>query len=386
MGKMVDEILYFILERILCLSNGKSKTINPPEIKRILAIGGGGGIGDLLLALPALESLNYNFPHAKISLLASNICSEALLLFPNKNIISDVIEYDPKGRHKGFFKKLFLILSLRKRHYDLAYFPSRGEGMRKEVLMNFIIGATHRLGFIKGKVGSLNTIKVELRDDVPIIKQNLDILAAANLKMRYSEKTLEVQEKYLTEANEFLMLHTHNNTFPIISIHPGALWYSENKCWPIEKYVQLIKSIIDEFGAKVVVVGSKEETLISETLNKNIKSPFILNMIGKTTVVQTAAFIKQSHLFIGNDSGPFHIANFLNVPTIVLFGATSPRQIVSSVNNCTIVSKNLNCSPCYLHYPGLMPGCKDARCLKEIEVEEVMNAVRKEIKRQAGHD
>ena len=232
----------------------------------------------------------------------------------------------------------------------------------------------------------MNTIKLELRDDVPIIKQNLDILAAANLKMRYSEKTLEVPEKYLTEANEFLMLHTPNNTFPIISLHPGALWYSERRCWPIEKYVQLIKSIIDEFGAKVVVVGTKEETLISETLNKNIKSPFILNMIGKTTVVQTAAFIKQSQLFIGNDSAPFHIANFLNVPTIVLFGATSSGQVVSSVNNCTIVSKNLSCSPCYLHYPGIIPDCKDARCLNEIEVEEVMNAVRKEIKRQAGHD
>ena len=386
MGKMVDEILYFILERILCLSNGKSKTINPPEIKRILAIGGGGGIGDLLRALQELESLNYNFPHAKISLLASNICSEILTLFPNKHIISEVIEYDPKRGHKSFLKKLFLVLSLRKRHFDLTFFPSRGEGMRKEALMNFIIGATHRLGFIKGKVGSLNTIKLELRDDVPIIKQNLDILAAANLKMRYSEKTLEVPEKYLTEANEFLMLHTPNNTFPIISLHPGALWYSERRCWPIEKYVQLIKSIIDEFGAKVVVVGTKEETLISETLNKNIKSPFILNMIGKTTVVQTAAFIKVSHLFIGNDSGPFHIANFLNVPTIVLFGATSSGQVVSSVNNCTIVSKNLSCSPCYLHYPGIIPDCKDARCLNEIEVEEVMNAVRKEIKRQAGHD
>lgn len=383
--KIIVNFLLFILEKIFYLSC-KDKPINLLKIKKILVTGGGGGTGDIILALPAIESFGLNFPHASISLLTSSESAEVLSLFSSRDIISEVIDYDAKGRHKSLLKKLLLIISLRKRHFDLSYFPSRGEGMRKEALMSFFIGASNRLGFSKGNVGLLNTVKIELKDDVSLLDQNLAILSAGKLRVQRPTKILAVPEKDLLEARNVLKHLIPNCRFPIISIHPGALWHSKNKCWPIEKFSSLIRYLHEEFNAMIIIVGSKNELSISRVLSENIQNPSVVNMIGKTTVVQAAAFIKQSQLFIGNDSGPFHIANFLNVPTIVLFGATSPRQIVSSVNNCTIVSKNLNCSPCYLHHPGLMPDCKDVRCLKEIEVEEVMNAVRKEIKRQVVHD
>ncbi|TVM04338.1 MAG: hypothetical protein CV087_00125 [Candidatus Brocadia sp. WS118] len=374
--KVLGHFVLIVLERI-CYFFVKNTQIDSQAIKKILVSSGGGGIGDLLLALPAIEFFSLNFPHASISLLASSENLEVLPLFPGRAIISEVIDYDARGRHKGLLKKLLLILSLRKRHFNLSYFPSRGEGMRKEALMSFFIGASNRLGFSKGPVGLLNTVNVELQDDVSLLDQNLAILSAAKLSVQRPAKMLAIPGKDLLEARIALEHLIPNNMFPIISIHPGAVWHSKNKCWPIEKFISLIRCLLEEFNAKILIVGSKNELPISRILSEHIQNPSVLDMIGKTTIVQMAAFIQQSHLFIGNDSGPLHIALFLNVPSIAIFGSTSPKQILHSEKNCTIVRKNLTCSPCYLHQPSFQYLCNDIRCLKEITVDEVLGVAKK---------
>ena len=98
-------------------------------------------------------------------------------------------------------------------------------------------------------------------------------------------------------------------------------------------------------------------------------------MIGKTTVGQMAALIKLSHLFIGNDSGPLHMALSLDIPSIALFGPTSPEQVIAHTENFIAISKEINCSPCYLHQPGFKPQCDNRRCLEDIQAEEVIKSI-----------
>lgn len=62
---------------------------------------------------------------------------EILSLFSKKDLIAEVLDYDLKGIHRGFFRKFRLVSSLRKKHFDLTYAPDSGEGMREEILMNF---------------------------------------------------------------------------------------------------------------------------------------------------------------------------------------------------------------------------------------------------------
>src|SRR4030065_318632 len=59
---------------------------------------------------------------------------------------------DTHSTHKSFFRKLSFLLSLRKRHFDLLYAASRGEGMREREIMMFIIGAPNRICFSKDNV------------------------------------------------------------------------------------------------------------------------------------------------------------------------------------------------------------------------------------------
>jgi len=374
--KALKEFGFFILEGLAPLVE-KNRVINKAVVKKILVYAGGSGLGDLIRVLPAIETLHANFPTASISLLATPESQGILSLSPVSAIISEIINYDSKKRHKSFFKKIILLYNLRKKNYDLIYFPSRGGGMREEVLMNLVIGAHYSLGFKKGKVGLFSTTKIELREDMPILQQNLAILKAANLEIYDEEIRLEVPEKYIKYAHEFLSEHNLNNSFPLISIHTGASWYTKYRCWPIERYVSLIEYLLKDFNAKIIIIGSTNEAEMGTTICEQFQGSSVMNMVGKTDIGQMAALIKQSDLFIGHDSGPLHIALALKVPSIAIFGLTSPRQVISSTERCKVVSKNLSCSPCYLHQPGFKPYCEDLRCLKEITAEEVVECVGK---------
>jgi heptosyltransferase-1 len=374
--KGIKEFVFFIVEGLAPFLNKNNRYIDKLEIKKILVYPGGGGIGDFLNVVPAIKCLHANFPDSTISLLAQSGNRLILPLCSVRAVITDIIDYDTKTLHNSFLKKLRLLITLRKRNYDLVYFPSRGEGMREEVLMSLIIGAPHRLGFRKGKVGLSNTVKVELKDDIPIMEQNLAILKAANLDVDKQEVGFDIPEKDMTYTKELLTKHGSNNSFPLITIHPGASWYERYRCWPLDKYISLIDILLKKFSAAVIIIGSKNEAEIGNRINQGIQDSHLLNLIGKTTISQMAAFIKVSDIFIGNDSGPLHVALSLGVPTVAIFGQTSPKQVISATGNYITVSKKIECSPCYLHQPRFKPCCDDIKCLNEISVEEVIKYFR----------
>lgn len=371
----IKNFFFSILEKFAHSLNKDNKSVAHSKMRKIL-VAEGGGIGDLIRVLPAIECLKDNFPAASISVLASPEAKEILSLFSKNDIISEIIDYDLKARHRGFLKKLLLIRSLRKKHFDLIYAPDRGEGMREEVLMNFLTGVPHRIGFQKGRAGSLNTIKIELKENVPIVKQNLDILRYAGLQVTKEEIDLCVPEKDILEAKFLIKQLAREISSPLITIHPGASWNAGYRCWPLEKYISLMKRLINELQLKVIIIGNTGDIETGKRILKEIESPAIISVMGKTTLAQMTAIIKLSNLFLGNDSGPLHIALALKIPSVAIFGSTSPEQVIGTQERCVVIRKNLACSPCYVHQYDYRPDCKDFQCLNKISVDEVFHAVK----------
>lgn len=373
----IKNLFFALLEKCAPFFDNDRKSLVHVKMRKIL-VAEGGGVGDLIRVLPAIECLKDNFPAAAVSVLASPEAKEILSLFSKKDIVSEVIDYDLKGKHKGLLGKLSLILSLRKKNFDLVYAPDRGEGMREEVLMNFLTGIPHRIGFQKGGAGFLNTIKIELKENIPIVKQNLDILQNAGLQITKKKIDLRIPEKDLLEA-KFLVkqLAAQGNTLPFITVHPGASWNAGYRCWPLEKYISLIQRLIQELQVKVVIIGNKGDIETGKRILKKVKSHDITSVMGRATLAQTAALIKLSNLFLGNDSGPLHIALALKIPSVAIFGSTSPEQVIGLQEKCVVIRKRLMCSPCYVHQYDYAPDCKDFPCLNEIAVDEVFNAVKK---------
>jgi len=373
--KALKEPVFFIFRLSGCFSSKKNTPVDKRKVKKILVIESG-GIGDLLRVFPAIECLRTNFPEAEISILASPSAKEVLSLFSGRKILSNVIDYDLKGMHRSFLKKLLLISVLRKRRYDLLYAPGKGVGMREQAVMAFMIGAPHRLGFKENEKGFLHTVEVEFRENVPILKQNLSILEAAGLDIPRREIEIDISEKDTVEAEKFLREHDFNDSYPLISIHTGSSWNRGFLSWPLDKYISLIKILISELGAKVIIIGDKSERESGERIIREIQGTKIISTIGKTTIGRMVALIKLSDIYIGNDSGPLHIANALRKKSVGIFGPTLPEQVLTPFERCITVKKDLPCSPCYLHQHNFVFDCVEKKCLDLITTDEVMAGVR----------
>ncbi|MCK4821507.1 glycosyltransferase family 9 protein, partial [bacterium] len=149
----------------------------------------------------------------------------------------------------------------------------------------------------------------------------------------------------------------------LVCIHPG----SAQSCylWPIERYRQVCMNLTNN-ERKVILVGSSVDCTFGEMICKD--NPNVLNLIGKTSISQTAALIERCSVFIGNDSGPFHISIAVKTPAIGLIGGGYPRFHLYSRDDIQVIKKEVSCAPCRNW------NCEDKHCMTRIEVEEVLEA------------
>ena len=102
-----------------------------------------------------------------------------------------------------------------------------------------------------------------------------------------------------------------------ILIHPGS--GAPSKCWPLDRFLDLAKRLREDGRAVRFVIGETE-------LDRwDPKSLALLDGAERPAdLVALYDMIRSAALFIGNDSGPAHLAGVMGVPTIVLYGPTSP--------------------------------------------------------------
>jgi ADP-heptose:LPS heptosyltransferase len=84
-------------------------------------------------------------------------------------------------------------------------------------------------------------------------------------------------------------------------------------------------------------------------------------------IMDTAAVIRHAELFIGNDSGPLHLAALLGVPVVGLYGPAPPEQTAPYAGRGVFLYRKVSCSPC-TQTVCTMP---ENSCMNRITVEEV---------------
>ena len=107
---------------------------------------------------------------------------------------------------------------------------------------------------------------------------------------------------------------------PVV-IHPGA--GSPAKCWPIERFVELARRLTEAGRPVRVVVGEVEQERWPASQLANLAKAGELQR--PTSLVGLLDALAGASGFVGNDSGPGHLAGMLGLPTVSLFGPTDPR-------------------------------------------------------------
>lgn len=151
---------------------------------------------------------------------------------------------------------------------------------------------------------------------------------------------------------------------------PGAGW--PGKMWPWENFAALGQRIRKHFGFQILVVGTKRERSLTQRIAREMGAGGV-GLAGETRLGELGALIQQARMLVTNDSGPYHLAAALNVPTVLLFGPGFPSKWVVPRSNQRVLHHEVGCR-CYPWHPRAR--CEfDRACMRAITVDEAWQAV-----------
>ena len=116
-----------------------------------------------------------------------------------------------------------------------------------------------------------------------------------------------------------------------------------------------------------IILGPAEHNL-SEIFVRNLPAGSKIHML--TDLLNLMTMLKQSGGFIGNDSGISHLAAFTGMPTVVIFGPSSPKRWKPFGRSVEVLRSETDCSPCFETGKS---DCKEMKCLEGITPEMVIN-------------
>lgn len=311
-------------------------------------------IGDAVLSTAVLSPLEKHFPDARISMLVGPIAQE---MFRGDGRLSEIIVYDNRGRHAGLSGKIRLIRELNARKFDLSI------DLRDSLWSRFVAGA--RWGAALSR---------RLRKDYKkshAVERYLDILRSHGVDPEGAAPELQLLPAEKRFAADFLQQNDISSQDMVIGIHPGGGW--QYKLWPIERFAALGDLLSQNHGAKVLVFAGPDETSLQDQMTGLMRSPPIL--VKDIGLRELAALIQRCALYVGNDTGPMHIAAAVGTRVIAIFGSTSARRSGPYGWEHVVISKSIGCSPCH---PGPRPGgCKLGKCLamEAVSIGEVSQVV-----------
>jgi ADP-heptose:LPS heptosyltransferase len=187
-----------------------------------------------------------------------------------------------------------------------------------------------------------------------------------------SHPRLHVAPDILSRMKALLQNH-HLPPGPLIILHPGPSWPVRE--WPHENWISLVEELGRHGLTSVVRLGVGKTMRFGAVETTPI--PGTLSLVNQLSLEESIALISLADLFIGIDSGLLHIAASFRIPSVGLWGPTSPHLRFSNAAGQTFVIGRVECQGCQHRFPRLhwYTGCPyDIRCMKSIQVEEVLQA------------
>lgn len=123
----------------------------------------------------------------------------------------------------------------------------------------------------------------------------------------------------------------------------------------------------------VIVGGEKDMGVATEVAG--IAGDGVVNLAGRTSLLELAGVLKKASLLVTNDSGPMHVSAAVSTPVVVLFGPTVPEFGFSPLGERDrVVEVDLPCRPCSLHGTDR---CSEGnlQCMRLIGSEDVFRVV-----------
>jgi ADP-heptose:LPS heptosyltransferase len=313
-----------------------------------------GGIGDLLLALPALRIFRRAFPRYTLELMGR---PERLSLVHFDLQAESIHSIDQAG---------------------MAYFYS-DEGSLPPRLSAFFSAFSSVLVFGKdsGRILAKNLSRVGLdrvitipsfppqESGIHVSEYLVGSLRAAGIEGQSSFSPLRLPEEALTFARNFRRGLGLKEGERILAIHPGS--GSPGKNWDPKKFAAVADWASER--CQILLISGPAQDGVEEVRNSVKKArPLVADNL---PLINLAAVLKASTAYLGNDSGITHLAASLGLPTVALFGPTNPALWGPKGPGVRIIyEKNLS--------PARLPDARSEPsrpCMESIQTDRVVEVL-----------
>lgn len=327
-------------------------------MKKILVISPS-WIGDSVMAQPLYRRLRERYPSAELHVFAPSWTLPLLSRMPE---VSQA-HLNPFAHGKlQLFLRWKIAKNLAQQHFDQAIVLPNS---LKSALIPLFAGIPKRTGFVgEARYGLLNDIRVLDENTLPTMVERFSSLSEDPPLTRLDiipHPRLTVDRLSQTQIIKQFGLKTDS---PIAAFFPGAE-YGPAKRWPTHHFAELAKRF-SLAGFIVWLFGSpKDQTLGEEIVT--LSDHCAINLCGKTRLDEAIDLIGKVDIAICNDSGLMHVAAALGKPLVAIYGSSSPDFTPPLSDQKTIVTLNLDCSPCFERV------CPygHTRCLQTLEPDRV---------------
>ena len=317
-------------------------------------------IGDVILATSLIEKVHAHFPNAQLDFLLRK-GNESLL--KDHPYIHKTIIWDKQG---GKYRNMWKLLgNVRKEQYDWII------NIQRHATMGFFTAfsnANYKIGFDKNpfSFGFHKKVKHSF-DGIHEVERNTALIAdatdATSLKPKlYPSKTdFEKVEQYKKE--------------PFITISPTTVWFT--KQFPIHKWKQFVNQA--NFTGNIYLLGAPSDKELCQKLLEEIGHKNVFNLAGSTTLLQSAALMKDAVLNFMNDSAPMHLASSQNANTCAIYCSTAPSLgygPLSDFAEIVEVKEKLSCRPCGIHGKKECP-LSHFDCGNQITTQQLLNVLQR---------
>ncbi len=253
-------------------------------------------LGDVIMALPVLRALRASRPDAKITLFAR---SGYITLLQKFGVADEVLGIPAKK-----FESFQFFAQFKKDRPD--FMIALTNSLRGDIEM-WLTGCKQRAGLMRQGYWrplincGLKVSRKELRETHQAHVWE-KLFKKLGLKTEVSYTPFDFADAKKTDAIGFV---------------PGSANTPEKR-YPASQWRELAQLL----KKSVVLFGAPAEKMIGDEISQGLTN--VTDKIGQTDLAGLAAEISKCSLVVGNDTGAMHLANALGVPTLVIYGPTSP--------------------------------------------------------------
>lgn len=279
---------------------------------RRIAVLRGGGLGDLMFALPAVSALAAAYPEAEITLLGTPVHQELLAVTDSPVSRVEILPH-AEGVRPGIEDRA-----------AVDAFFTRAQGMDLDLAVQLHGGGRYSNPFLlrlgaRHTVGTRTPDAAHLERSIPYLYYQHEPLRALEVAGFAGAYPRDLEARLVPSGHPDYHAQTGDGGgAPLVVIHPGAT--DPRRRWPAARFTDVARACAAE-GFRVAVVGDQREQSLAAEIAAGAGSSRVRSVAGFLDMAQLVAMLASASVVVGNDSGPRHLAQALGVPTVGIYWA-----------------------------------------------------------------